>query len=85
VLTLLSRLGLRAGEVRALRLEDIDWRAAEIMIRGKGSRQEQLPHPVDVGEALADWLRDGRQSGSLAALDLSRSASQTSCVCRAFT
>jgi integrase len=60
VLTLLSRLGLRAGEVRALRLEDIDWRAGEITIRGKGSREEQLPLPVDVGEALADWLRDGR-------------------------
>lgn len=60
VLTLLSRLGLRAGEVGALQLEDIDWRAGEIMIRGKGSRQEQLPLPVDVGEALADWLRNGR-------------------------
>jgi integrase/recombinase XerD len=60
VLTLLSRLGLRAGEVRALRLEDVNWRAGEIMIRGKGSRQEQLPLPVDVGEALADWLRDAR-------------------------
>ena len=60
VLTLLSRLGLRAGEVTALRLEDIDWRTGEIMIRGKGSRQEQLPLPVDVGEALADWLSDGQ-------------------------
>lgn len=60
VLTLLSRLGLRAGEVTALRLEDIDWRAGEIMVRGKGSRQEQLPLPVDVGEALADWLHNGR-------------------------
>lgn len=61
ILTLLSRLGLRAGEVTALRLEDIAWRAGEIMIRGKGSRQEELPLPVDVGEALAGWLRDGRR------------------------
>jgi site-specific recombinase XerD len=60
VLTLLSRLGLRAGEVTALRLEDIDWRSGEIMVRGKGSREEQLPLPVDVGEVLADWLRGGR-------------------------
>lgn len=60
VLTLLSRLGLRAGEVCALRLEDIDWRAGEIMVRGKGSREEQLPLPVDVGQALVGWLRGGR-------------------------
>jgi integrase len=60
VLTLLSRLGLRAGEVTALRLGDIDWRAGEILIRGKGGRQEQLPLPFDVGDALVGWLRDGR-------------------------
>jgi integrase len=60
VLTLLSRLGLRAGEVAALRLSDIDWRAGELLIRGKGSRQERLPLPVDVGGALAGWLARGR-------------------------
>ena len=60
VLILLSRLGLRAGEVAAIELHDIDWRAGEVMVRGKGSRHEQLPLPVDVGEALADWLKDGR-------------------------
>lgn len=60
VLMLLSRLGLRAGEVAAIQLHDIDWRAGEVMVRGKGSRHEQLPLPVDVGEALADWLKDGR-------------------------
>jgi site-specific recombinase XerD len=58
--TLMSRLGLRAGEVTTLRLDDIDWRAGEITVRGKGARQEQLPLPVDVGEALAEWLREGR-------------------------
>jgi integrase/recombinase XerD len=57
---LLSRLGLRAGEVAAIQLHDIDWRAVEVMVRGKGSRHEQLPLRVDVGEALADWLKDGR-------------------------
>jgi integrase/recombinase XerD len=60
VLTLLSRLGLRAGEVAALRLSDIDWRAGEVLVRGKGSRQERLPLPADVGETLAGWLSRGR-------------------------
>jgi len=60
VLTVLSRLGLRAGEVAALRLSDIDWRAGEVLIRGKGSRLERLPLPADVGEALAGWLARGR-------------------------
>lgn len=57
---LLVRLGLRAGEVTALTLDDIDWRAGEILIRGKGPRDERLPLPADVGEALAGYLRRGR-------------------------
>lgn len=60
VLVVLSRLGLRAGEVAALELADLNWRAGELVVRGKGSRQERLPLPVDVGEALAGWLRRGR-------------------------
>ena len=60
MLTLLARLGLRAGEVAALTLDDIDWRAGEIIVRGKGSRRERLPLPADVGEAIAGYLRDGR-------------------------
>jgi integrase/recombinase XerD len=60
VLMLLVRLGLRAGEVTGLRLEDLDWRAGEILIRGKGPRLERLPLPADVGEAVASWLRRGR-------------------------
>jgi integrase/recombinase XerD len=60
IVTLLSRLGLRAGEVAALRLSDVDWRAGELLVRGKGSRQERLPLPVDVGETLAGWLARGR-------------------------
>lgn len=60
VLVVLSRLGLRAGEVAALELGDIDWRAGELVIRGKGRRQERMPVPVDVGEALAGWLQRGR-------------------------
>ena len=60
VITVLSRLGLRAGEVAALRLADIDWRSGELLVRGKGGRQERLPLPGDVGEALAGWLSRGR-------------------------
>jgi integrase/recombinase XerD len=60
IITLLSRLGLRAGEVAALQLGDVDWRAGELLVRGKGSRKECLPLPADVGEALASWLERGR-------------------------
>lgn len=60
ILKLLVRLGMRRGEVAALTLEDIDWRAGEVVVRGKGSRRERLPLPVDVGDALADYLRRAR-------------------------
>lgn len=60
ILTMLVRLGLRAGEVGVLRLCDIDWRGGEIEIRGKGARSDRLPLPVDVGQAVADWLAHGR-------------------------
>lgn len=61
ILTLLLRLGLRAGEIAALRLDDIDWRHGEITVRGKGNRSERLPLPVDVGQAVVSYLRcDGR-------------------------
>ena len=60
ILLLLVRMGLRAGEVAALELDDVDWRQGEIVIRGKGNRHERLPLPVDVGEAMVDYLRHGR-------------------------
>ena len=60
ILTMLLRLGLRAGEVAGLSLEDVDWRAGELVVVGKGRRTERLPLPVDVGEAIAGYLRDGR-------------------------
>ena len=59
ILTLL-RLGLRAGEVASLTLDDIDWRAAEIVVHGKGRRDERLPLPVEVGEAIVGYLQRGR-------------------------
>ena len=60
ILTMLVRLGLRAGEVAVLELDDIDWRAATLVIRGKGSRANTLSLPSDVGEAVAAYLRRGR-------------------------
>jgi site-specific recombinase XerD len=60
ILVVLVRLGLRAAEVAAMELTDIDWRVGEILIRGKGNRDERLPLPVDVGESLVAYLRRGR-------------------------
>ena len=60
ILTLLARLGLRAGEVAALRLDDIEWRRGEITVRGKGNRQDRLPLPADVGQRIVAYLQDGR-------------------------
>jgi site-specific recombinase XerD len=64
MLTLLARLGMRAGEVAALALDDIDWRAGEITVAGKGRRAERLPLPADAGEAIAAYLADGRPEPS---------------------
>lgn len=57
VLLLLSRLGLRAGEVAGLQLEDVDWRHGVLLIRGKGGRYDELPLPDDIGRALVSYLR----------------------------
>ncbi len=57
VLMTLLRLGLRAGEVAALTLADMDWRAGEMVVHGKGYRVDRLPLPVDVGEAITAYLR----------------------------
>jgi site-specific recombinase XerD len=60
ILLALARLGLRAGEVVHLELDDIDWEKGEIGVRGKSVRHDRLPLPQDVGEALATYLRHGR-------------------------
>jgi integrase/recombinase XerD len=56
----LARLGLRAGELTALELGDVDWRGGEVIVRGKGGRQERLPLSVDVGRAVVAYLQHGR-------------------------
>jgi site-specific recombinase XerD len=60
ILLLLVRLGLRAGEVRSLTLDDIDWEAGQIIICGKGGKRNRLPLPQDVGRALVQYLQHGR-------------------------
>jgi integrase/recombinase XerD len=60
ILLLLARLGLRAGEVTGLTLEDFDWETGRLTLRGKGDRYAELPVPADVGKAVAAYLKDGR-------------------------
>ena len=60
VIIILLRLGLRAGETSRLCLDDLHWRAGELVVRGKGAREDRLPLPADVGEALAAYLKRGR-------------------------
>lgn len=60
ILNLLARMGLRIGELVRLELSDFDWRRGEVTIRGKARRQERLPLPVDVGEAIAAYILGGR-------------------------
>jgi site-specific recombinase XerD len=59
-LLLLARLGLRASEVAFLGLDDIDWRAGRLMVRGKGGQRIELPLPTEVGKAIAAYLQRGR-------------------------
>jgi site-specific recombinase XerD len=60
ILLLLARLGLRAGEVIRLTLDDIDWEHACITVRGKGARSAQLPLPADVARAIARYIQRDR-------------------------
>jgi integrase/recombinase XerD len=64
MMLLLARLGLRAPEVVAIQLEDIDWRSGEILIRGKGKLHDRMPLPDEVGEAIVHYIKNGRAGGS---------------------
>jgi site-specific recombinase XerD len=64
LIVVLLRLGLRRHELAALTLDDIDWRAGGLVVRGKGGRQDQLPLPADAGEAIASYLRRGRPAST---------------------
>ena len=60
IMMLVARLGLRSIEVARLELGDVDWRAGELVVRGKGRRLDRLPLPAEVGEALVAYLFCGR-------------------------
>ena len=60
ILLLLARLGLRAGDIVQLRLGDIDWKGAWIHVSGKGRRQTRLALTQEVGDAVVDYLKEGR-------------------------
>ncbi len=60
ILLLLARMGLRAGDIVQLRLEDIDWKEATVRVCGKGRRQTQMPLTQEVGDAVVDYFKAGR-------------------------
>ena len=60
ILMLLAGLGLQSIEAARLQLDDLDWRAGRIVLRGKASREDGMPLPADVGEALSAYLRQAR-------------------------
>jgi site-specific recombinase XerD len=71
ILMLVARLGLRSIEVARLELGDVDWRGGRIIVRGKGSREDGMPLPTDVGRALAEYLADVRPQTSLRSVFIS--------------
>lgn len=73
ILMVLARLGLRAAEAAGLGLGDLDWRAGEIVVRGKGRRDDRLPLPAEVGDALAAYLSE-RPKAACRAVFLTRYA-----------
>jgi site-specific recombinase XerD len=94
IILLLARLGLRASEVVALELDDVDWRAGVLKVRGKGRRHDCLPLPDDVGRAMAAYLRHHRPTCATRSLfirarathrALANPSSISTIVCRALT
>jgi site-specific recombinase XerD len=64
ILMMLAKLGLRADEVATLTLDDVDWRAGELLVRAKGRQRARMPMPPDVGTAVVAYLRNGRPKSS---------------------
>lgn len=62
ILLLLGRMGLRAAEVAGLELDDLDWRAGEVVVHGKAGRCDRMPVPADVGDAVVTYLVEARPS-----------------------
>lgn len=83
ILMLVARLGLRSIEVARLQVRDVDWRTGRIIVRGKGSREDGMPLPSDVGRALAEYLTDVRPQTSVRSVFISCKASPGSNTCGA--
>ena len=83
IMLLLARLGLRAGEVAALELSDMDWTDGKILVRGKGSQYDWLPLPDDVGEAIVRYLMRGRPASDSRKLFLKSTAPLLDLSCEA--
>ena len=60
IVLLLARLGLRSSEIVLLELDDIDWKTGQLSVHGKSGQRSELPLPVEVGEAIVEYLRRGR-------------------------
>jgi integrase len=60
ILLLLSRLGLRGGDIGCITFNDVDWKKATIAVAGKSRRRERLPLPQEVGDALLEYIQHGR-------------------------
>lgn len=76
ILMILAKLGMRAGEVATMTLDDIDWRSGEMLIRAKGRERARIPIPPDVGAAVVAYLRNGRPKSSCRRLFLRTPAPQ---------
>lgn len=74
IILLMARLGLRANEVAQLRLDDVDWQIGCITVRGKGGQLAQLPLPLDVGDAIVDYIKNGRPRSAIRKIFLSAQA-----------
>jgi integrase/recombinase XerD len=80
ILLLLARLGLRAGDVVAMRLDDIAWEEGTLRVCGKGRRESRLPLPQDVGDALLCYLSTARP-----VVDCDRIFLRSAAPCRPFS
>lgn len=74
ILLLLSRLGLRAGDIVAMEIDDVDWRHGTLRVLGKGRREVLLPLPQDVGDAVLAYLQQGRPTVAISRLFLTAQA-----------
>lgn len=77
ILMMLSKLGLRANEIATLTLDDIDWRAGDMLVRAKGRQRARMPIASDVGAAIVAYLQDGRPKSSCRQLFLRSLAPHT--------